>query len=206
MKKLAKVLLVCGFAAATMASVVVAQVPSTIVVDEFGLGTYNGAPLPSGVFPDPFSGGLQLAYTLPFVAAPGGPFDIVMAEPGGQFSDILRFVPGVAGPGTTALFFYSDGSDGFDAPADVPFLPAPIGGPPVLLETGLIGPGLPGPYSEAGPNGLVYFVGPGGFGSDGNPLGTQYTFVSDGVIPEPATVTLLGLGALGLLAIIRRRQ
>ena len=207
MKKLARVFLVFSFAAAAMTALAGGLlVPSSIVVNEFGVGTYNGIPLASGPVADPANGGvLHLAYTLPFLAVPGGAFDIIIAEPGGQFSDILRFFPGLTGPSTT-LFFYSDGADGLDAPADVPVLPVPIGGPPFLLETGLLAPGVPGPYSEAGPNGLVFPTGPGGFGSDGNPLGTVYTFVSDGVIPEPSTVTLVGLGVVGSLAIIRRRR
>jgi hypothetical protein len=214
MKGLAKVLLICGLVAATLTTVAVAQAPTSIVVDEFGLGTIGGAPLPPGVpTPDPFNGGaLQLAYTLPFIAA-GGPFDILVTEPGGPtaplsvapLSDILRFVPGLTAAGTTTLFFYSDGSDGIDAPADVPFLPPNIVAAGVFEETGLLGPGMPGPYTEAGPNGLVYIAAPGAPGWDGaNPIGTQYTFISD--VPEPGTFVLVGLGVVGLLAMIRRRR
>jgi hypothetical protein len=177
---------------------------TVIVVDEFGVGTIGVAPLPSGLVADPFNGGLpHLAYTLPFISA-GGPFDILLTEPpdGQQQSDILRFVPGLAGP-TTTLFFYSDATDGADALADLGGLPNSIGGPlPPFLETGL----FENPYTEAGPNGLVYVVGPGGPGSDGNPAGTSYTFISDPV-PEPNSVVLLlgGLGIYGLIHVLRRK-
>jgi PEP-CTERM motif len=212
MKKLTRVLAVLGFVAATMNALAAEVIPSTIVVDEFGVGTYNGAPLPSGDAPDPFNGGiLHLAYLLPYDTT--GPFDILLVEPpAGGLSDIFRFVPSTPtapslldGVGGTLLFFYSDGADGLDAPADVPVLP-PLTVPSIgtFTETGLLGPGLPGPYTEDGPNGLVFFAIPGGPGSDGNGAGTVYTFISD--IPEPGTMTLVGLSIVGLLAISRRKK
>lgn len=173
-----------------------APLPTTIVVDEFGIGTINGVPLASGLVPDPFNGGIpHLAYTLPFVSA-GGPFDIGLLDPQDQqLSDILRFLPGA---GTTSLFFYSDATDGADAPADIGGLPNTIGGPlPPFAETGLFG----NPYTEAGPNGLVYLAALGAPGSDGNPAGTEYTFISD--IPEANSAVLL-LGGLGIYGFIHR--
>jgi PEP-CTERM motif len=203
--------MVFGLAAATMTTVAVAA-PSEIVVDEYGVGTYNGAPLTSGFAADPFNGGiLHLAYELPFDTT--GPFEILVTEPPlGELSDILRFVPITPSAPTppegalfsTYLFFYSDGSDGLDAPADVLVLP-PLTVPAIgtFMETGILGPGMPGPYTEDGPNGLVFSVPPVGAGSDGNPEGIVYTFISD--IPEPGTMTLVGLSIVGLLALRRRR-
>jgi PEP-CTERM motif len=211
MKKLARVLAIFVFGAATMTALAAEVIPSTVVVDEFGVGTYNGAPLTSGFAADPFNGGiLHLAYELPFDTT--GPFEILVTEPPlGELSDILRFVPSTPtapslldGVGGTLLFFYSDGSDGLDAPADVSVLP-PLTVPAIgtFMETGILGPGMPGPYTEDGPNGLVFSVPGGGAGSDGNPAGTVYTFISD--IPEPGTMTLVGLSIVGLLALRRRR-
>ena len=71
---------------------------SKIAVDEFGNGLYNGAPLPSGFFPDPFNANIPLfAYTLPFTynyaASPVA--DIHLYEPNSTGnlvpSNLLRF-------------------------------------------------------------------------------------------------------------------
>jgi hypothetical protein len=187
--------------------------PTMIVVDEFGVGNINGAPLASGMAPDPFNGGaLHLAYALPFLVGGPTPFDIVLFDPqDGSASDILRFVSeSVNSPvvdGTTVgtiLFFYSDGADGADAPADIFPLPATVAIAGMFTETGLLGPGVPGTYTEAGPNGFVYFAEPGAAGWDGNPGGTLYTFISD--VPEPNSAALL-LGGLGIcLFILRLRR
>ena len=52
-----------------------------ITVDELGNGDFNGAPLPSGLKADPFSGIITLAYQLPF---PGVPGDVQLFESGPQ--------------------------------------------------------------------------------------------------------------------------
>ncbi len=208
MKKLTKLMSVLSLASAIAMTAARAQF-STISVDELGGGFYNGLPVPAGFLPDLFNGGAPgFAYTLPFPfilgAAPVA--DILLFEPGSPQqlpSDLLRFERDPNGAGTL-LFFYSDASsaDAPDAPADVLVMPAPIT-PPFLaaLETGLFG----NPYTEAGPNGFVYMAGPGMPGWDGNPLGTQYTFISD--VPEPASLWLLsgGLGAFCWLRLLRRK-
>lgn len=158
---------------------------ASITVDELGNGSFNGAPLTSGLLTDPFSGMTTLAYQLPF---PGVPGDVQLIEPGvpqPNISDVVRF------DGNFHLYFFSDNTDG------PPFDPADVGLPPpsaalqsvVLLE---VGPeGNNGAYWNPG------FTGPGG-----NTAGADYFFVSDAV-PEPTTLALVGLG--GLLLTRRRR-
>ena len=185
--------LVCLFLMSATMNAAFGQM-STIAVDEFGGGIHNGAPVPSGLLPDPFNGGLPgFAYTLPFIYTWSTPqADILVFEPGTTLpSDLLRFTRAPNGP-NTLLFFYSDASaaDPPDAPADVLGMPNPGFVYTAGAETGLFG----NPYSEAGPNGFVYttLTGPG---LDGNPAGTQYTFISEGNVPEPGSLVLLGIGA-----------
>jgi hypothetical protein len=131
------------------------------------------------------------------VVSPG---DVILTEPGGQFSDVIRFV------GNT-LYFYSDRT--VDDPPD-PFnfadtLGLPVGnitGPKILAETG----------PEAGPNGYWGYVPsvvpPGTYdpGYTFNPPITGigqpiYNFISDvAPIPEPTTTTLAS--ALLLLPVL----
>jgi hypothetical protein len=183
---------------------------SKISVDEYGVGYYNGVPLAPGlIMPDPFNGGAPgLAYSLPIPwTFPAAPFaDIWLLEPGTTGnqspSDLLRFELDPTGQ-RTLLYFYSDAStagDPADAPADVFGLP-PSTPYLVFTETGLFGL----PYSEAGPNGFVYYAGPGMPGYEPNAVGapTEYTFISD--VPEPNAGILL-LSGLGMLWTIKRQR
>jgi hypothetical protein len=194
MKKLARVLLVLGFAAAVI-QLITTGVQAQVVVtfDENGTGTivggpFGGVPIPLGV-----AGTHPLVYTLPApLAAPG---DLIIYEDAAhtQFSDLVRFDLNV-------ITFYSDlepnqplaGSD----LADVTVLPTTSGGV-ILTEVG-----------TEGNNGVQWTPIPGS-GAPGDSLSltgftTSYVVISD--IPEPGTVVLVGIGMLGLLAVRRRKK
>ena len=187
MKKYNKALFALGLTATVAATTALGQT-NIITVDEFGLGTFNGNPLPSGIATEPFSGMATLTYTLPIAGVRG---DIVLMEPpvaSGVVSDVIRF------DGTFHLYFFSDFTPGSitdppDSPADVGLPPNPL--PPVLTfaETG----------PESGPNGLFGYVpGPNDPGADPAGTAVSYNLISD--IPEPGSLALLvcGLGACGL--------
>jgi hypothetical protein len=191
-KKYNKVILAVGFTAAIAATTAFGQT-NIITVDEWGIGTFNGTPLLSGIATDPFSGIATMSYTLPF---PGVRGDVVLDEPpvpASQHSDVLRF------DGAGHLFFFSDFSAGStidppDSPADVglptQFLPPTL----FFLESGV----------EGGVQGLFGYV-PGFNDPGADSAGPNlYNFISD--IPEPGSLTLLacGLGIFGLS--LRRRQ
>jgi len=181
---------------------------NTVSVDEKGIGFYNGAVVPAGFQPDPFNGGTPgFAYTLPYLYTFPQPLaDILLNEPGStQPSDLLRFTRDPNGP-NTLLFFYSDASAGDPPsdPADVLVMPNPLNVVLVATETGLFG----NPYSEAGPNGYVYLAFPGQAGDDTTGVPVQYTFISDGAVPEPGSLTLLagGVGMLWGFNLLRRKS
>jgi hypothetical protein len=206
MKQSTKLVSLIGFALAIAVTTGRGQF-STISVDEFGNGFYNGTTVAAGFQPDPFNGGIPaLAYTLPFIYTWSVPAaDIQLFEPGTtQTSDLLRFTRDPSGP-NTLLFFYSDASvsDPPDAPADVLTMPNPVFPYTSGAEIGLYG----NPYSEAGPNGFVYTALPGMPGEDGTGVAIQYTFISDVSVPEPGSFLLLS-GGLGLLCgsnLLRRK-
>src|SRR5882724_9246179 len=135
MKNLAKSLIVSGFMSAMAVSTVFGQAGGALIsVDEFGNGRINGAPVPSAITQDPFSGIFTLTYFLPFAGAPG---DVNLFEVAGAstLSDVLRF------DGNGHLFFFSElettDVPPFD-PADVAQFPSPIAALPVisLVEVG----------------------------------------------------------------------
>jgi hypothetical protein len=206
MKTITKLVSAFGIASAIAVTTALGQF-NTVVVDEHGNGLYNGVPITGAPLIDPITGSLGLAYTLPFIygtaAWPFPAADIELYEPStsGNLipSDLLRFTRDPNGP-NTLLFFYSD-----SGPLDPPdSLADQFGGlPPAVYPytSGLeIGLPVPNPYTEAGPNGFVYTT-LGGIGWDGTPgVATEYTFISDGVIPEPSSLALLvcGLGTWGL--------
>ena len=156
-------------------------VAQTVVVDEFGNGTFNGNPISSQVA----GGGLGLQYTLPYVVFPG---NVVIHEniAGNPVSDVIIFT-------NTFMFFQSDSTDGADSPADVAsFLFT--GGPTVdIFEQG-----------PEGNNFAIYTPNPN---TPGYNLSTSsspnYDFISD--VPEPAGSLLTILGG-GLLLGLRSRQ
>jgi PEP-CTERM motif len=91
--------------------------------------------------------------------------------------------------------FYSDNAEGSDALADTGFPTASYANALTLTEVG-----------PEGNNGITYtpLAGQPGFvaGAAGP---VTYVIVSDAAVPEPATLTLLGLGAAGFLLIHRRQ-
>jgi hypothetical protein len=163
-------------------------------------------PLPASMQLDPFTGMTTLQYELnPWIVPVLG--DVVVTEPTPlgtvpQISDVLSFE--VVDTNEYVLYVYSDNSDG-----DVPPAPADVGIPAkfqsnliTVQETGING----FPYSE-NLNGIVYTPTAGQPGFNISTLATSvgpvtYTFTSD--TPEPATIGLLALGGLSLLA--RRRR
>jgi PEP-CTERM motif len=191
MKYSLKTTLLGGLLSAVMLTPVLGQ--PFIAVDEYGNMTIGGALAAPGVIAvDPISGLPTLSYVLPFPVNPG---DVLLIEPGpntNQVSDVLRFV-------NNRLFFFSDASTN-EPPepgvlADGP-LPPPNAALPVIVftETG----------PEPGVNGLFGYVpGPGGIGGSTAAPGVTYDFISDGQVPEPSSVAVLGLG---LAALVCRRR
>jgi hypothetical protein len=155
------------------------QAGPLITIDEFGHGNVNGVPLQFQISPDPGPGGLPQVlnyFPLPFAGVQG---DVRMQDPLEQnlFLDVIRF------NGDGRIFFYSDNLDGFDAPADTPSPPASFYTNVALIQ-------------EQGPEGgfqdAFYSPQPGQPGFD--PSLPTYHFVSDGVVPEPASLSLLIAG------------
>ena len=193
MKKLTKAAIVFGFTLAVASSTSFAQF--TFTIDEFGVGSFGGAVVPSTIGPDPSGGvaGPVLIYTLPFAVTPG---DVILMDewqPGlpGPNSDIVRFW-NPTGINQSEIIFYSDFSatDPADAPADV--------GLPTRLQ-----PLTSVSITEVGPegnNGAIYLATPGLPGSTSF-LPIQYNIISD--VPEPGTGALL-LSGVGLLFGIKR--
>jgi hypothetical protein len=185
MKKYIKVMLAVGVTAAIAVTTAFSQ--PVITVDEFGVGTFNGVPITSGMALDVSSGLTTMSYTLPFSAVRG---DVVIFEPAsGVVSDVLRF------DGNNTLFFFSDVSlaDPKDSPADVGLPSTYLGNTVIFSETG----------PEAGPNGLFGYT-PGVNDPGVNTAGAIYNFISD--VPEPGSLTLLACG-LGICGFgIRRRK
>jgi PEP-CTERM motif len=155
--------------------------------DEFG----NGAFGPGVLQADPtggFVGGPVMVYPLPFAGTPGDVLlhDGALANP---FLDVIRFT------GNGQLIFYSDNTDGFDAPADT-------AGPPNPLFPNQVN--LVEPQNEGGLEQVFYTPVPGQPGFDPTlPPGSTYDFISD--VPEPSSAVLL-LAGLGVLGFWRTRQ
>jgi hypothetical protein len=165
--------------------------PGDVLIDEAGNGSYlppaGGAiiTLPAtNTIVDPGPGALPgaLSYTLPFNVDFSG--DLLLTEPGttGVVSDVVRFIG-------NHIFFYPD------PPADEP---ADIGLPTAVQNLNM-------PLEEIGPedgiNGINYTPLAGMPGYAANSVVT-YHIISD--TPEPASLALVALGGLTLLA--RRRR
>ena len=168
-----------------------------VLVDEFGGGrflTLSGYQVLSVATNLDITGGLLnwpvLTYTLPYQGTAG---DVLMHEslqPGSPVLDVLRF------DGQGHLIFYSDNLDGFDAPADTPGMPDPLltntfdiielGDPTYAYGNYIPTAGQPG-WDVSGPS---------------------YTFISEGVVPEPQVSALMvtGLGIIGWARTRRRRH
>jgi len=161
----------------------------SITVDENGGGSISGSVVS-------VLGHDVLVYPLPGLVVPG---DVVLTEPTrttvAASSDLIRFadLPAVTGtPARGVLLFYSDRASAGER-ADLADVGVPDDRLPNLKtfeETGLFGQ----PYSDAGPNGLVYTPGandPGFLVAADRTLTTPsvtYTIVSDvAPVPLPAS-------------------
>jgi len=168
--------------------------PFTLFFDELGHAVID---MRDGTGPHPISpvgGASNLIIPLPSPVITG---DVRIWEDfsGGTLSDVLRFTNANGdvdgGLNGNIMIVYSD-------------LPEPgtVGGPAdVGIPTQLF-PRDGGGLVEIGPegnNGVTY--------SPGGPFDNIYHFVSDGsiIVPEPSSIIMLSLGALGAAGYIRRR-
>ncbi len=182
--------LVCALA--LLGGAVYAQAPN-VAFDENGNGFAQGKPLPSGMGPDPGPGGLPLAlwYQLPFQPVVG---DLVLMDDTGAISDVVRF-----GEFHT-VYFYSDIEDpGVPGDTDLADVGFPTANWPLTVY-------VPEQGVE-GHDGAIYRPGQGmpGFSPE-FPDTLVYKIVSDGVIPEPGSLFVLGVGLVAMAgSMIRRR-
>jgi len=175
-----KVKIFVGVIAASAMSAL-GQIGQVINLDEWGHGYITSSqPFPTNMAVEPISGIATLQYTLPFAGTAG---DVVLQETvGGPISDVLRF------DGQSHVYFFSDSSDGFDAPADVAQMPSLLLTPNVtFLEQG----------QEGGLQYIMYTPNLGDPGFKAAAPGTSYYIISD--VPEPSVTMLLGCLGGGLL-------
>jgi hypothetical protein len=182
MRKLITICLVCVLTTAATQGMV-------ITLDENGNGNVDGTPLLYGVDTPPVGNWATLYYVLPFNPVIEG--DVAVLEPlvtSQEISDVLRFinVQQVAGGGTEArVYVYSDMET-----RDIPPNDLADTGIPVLWDNPANPPSFVNEVGLEGNNSVDYTVG-----------NITYHFISD--VPEPATICLLGLGALSL---VRRKK
>lgn len=184
-------------------------VAAVINIDENGHGfegpngtqSFSGARVANG---DPVfnPGAVVLVYTVNLLLSPG---DVEIHDPG-AVGDIVRFLPLVAGPGTSNIVFYSLSDNGDADLADVLALPAVRALNTPQFEIGM-----------EGFNGVTYMPGMGAIGDDGTGM-AMYNFFSDGMaapgsdhffqgggVPEPGTGTLMPAALFLVLLCSRRR-
>jgi hypothetical protein len=169
-----------------------AQQGPVISIDENGNGFMDGTRIPWFMGPDPGPGGLPmtLTYRPPLTIAPMFG-DLLLLEPDGLLSDIVRFNQ------DGSIVFYSDleAADPNKELADVGFPTAYWDNRFVIDELG-----------PEGNNGVVYSPLPGQPGSfPAGVVPVTYRIMSD-VIPEPSSIVALLTGMGGLAGLMLRRR
>ena len=165
----------------------------TLTFDEQGNSLLNGGPNPNQV---QLVAGGGIDFFLPVPVIPGfvlvsGSSDVNTANPNG-ISDLLTFSNTQLASGqTVGVMNYQSLIDDIDPnndPADVPTLQftQPVS------TVNEIGP--------EGNNGFTWIPDPP------NPAGSVYVGISDGVVPEPTSIVLGGLGMISLIAVGWRQR
>ncbi|HEV3136748.1 MAG TPA: PEP-CTERM sorting domain-containing protein [Pirellulales bacterium] len=158
----------------------------TLTFDEAGNSLLNGGPNPLPVVPIP-GGGIE--FFLPGPVVPGdvlvrGLSDISAVNNG--VSDLLSFSNNTANQGILSYFSLIDDSS-----------------PPDLADVSAFNLNTPFGVTEFGPEGLNKFQ---WIPDPNNVFSPVYNGVSDGLVPEPSTFIMGGLGLIALFLICRRRR
>ncbi|MGO9139681.1 MAG: PEP-CTERM sorting domain-containing protein [Syntrophales bacterium] len=172
--------------------VVQAQAKAAIVIDEYGPGYTKNLAIPNAPWhvwdgalrPDPtWAGETSLSYFGARGEFLPGYFDVLVKDPSGADSDMLRFWNPPSNTLWTYVMFYSADIGG-GAPADTGLPPAASWN--VMYTV----------YEDS--NGVFHWT---------SPLsGSEFTGYSEGhaPVPEPTTMLLVGLGLVGLAGVRRK--